>query len=214
MKRTVLHIRLCSALLLTCLLAFGARKAQAQNGPYLGIKVGANFSSIKGETWENGIKANLAGGAYAGFKGPHIGVQVEALFSQSDYTTGSDFHDVYSSYYQNLGDSLKKGMFRVNKLSIPILFQFKVLPGLWVQLGPQYTGIVSVNDMDNLVHDAKSMFKTNNIQGVAGATFNFGSFNVGARYIFDFSDINNTNVNTDDVWKERVLQIHVGFKIL
>jgi hypothetical protein len=214
MKRTITSLR--NALLVLCLL-FSASRGSAQIagvGPYLGIKAGANFSSIKGETWENGIKANLAAGLYAGFKAEHIGVQVEALFSQSDYVTGSDFHDVYGSYYQNIGDSVKKGMFRVNKLSIPLLFQFKILPGLWIQLGPQYTGIVSVKDMDNLVTDAKSMFKTNNIQGVAGATFNLGNFNVGARYIFDFSDINNTNVNADDVWKERVLQIHVGLKIL
>jgi hypothetical protein len=204
----------------TMLVFVVSNKSQAQDviknaspiHPYLGIKIGGNFSYLDGKSWDNGIKSNLLGGVYAGIKGLRVGIQAEALFSQSDYTTGSSFHDVYSDYYNNIGDSLKNGSFRVNKLSIPILLQLKISGGLWLQLGAQFSGIVSVDDKDKLLHDAKSIFTQNNIAGIGGLTWNLGKFNIGARYLFDFSNINNTNV--DEVWKQHILQVHVGVKIL
>lgn len=202
---------------LTCLFTIAATTANAQGGISpakfdLGLKVGLNFSNLSGSQWENGFKTNLVGGAYAGVRLVKIGFQAEALFSQSGYTTGKDFHDLYSGYYNNLSDSLKQGTFRVNKLTIPLLVQFKLLPGLWLQAGAQYSGIVSVTDKDDLVKDAKAMFKTSNIAGIAGFTFHLNKLNVGARYIFDFSDMNNTNLG--DVWKQHVVQIHIGYKLL
>jgi len=180
--------------------------------PYLGIKIGGNFSYISGDSWSNGVKSNLVGGAYVGIKGLHVGIQAEALFAQSTYTTGDNFHNVYGSYFKNFGDSLKQGTFRVNQLCIPLLLQVKIFPGLWLQGGAQYTGIVSVNDKDELLKDAKAMFKTNNIAGVAGATFFFRKLNVGARYIFDFSNANATNIS--ETWNQRSLQLHVGLNLL
>ena len=202
------------------LVCFVTSKTQAQDmvknvtpiHPYIGIKIGGNFSYLDGKSWDNGIKSNLVGGAYAGIKGLRMGLQIEALFSQSDYTTGSSFHDVYSNYYNNIGDSLKNGIFRVSKLSIPILLQFKISGGLWLQLGAQFSGILSVDDRDNLLHDAKSIFTQNNIAGIGGLTWNLGKVNIGARYLFDFSNINNTNV--DEVWKQHILQVHLGLRIL
>jgi hypothetical protein len=202
------------------ILVFSATKSNAQDllkraspiRPYLGIKIGGNFSYLDGKSWDNGIKSNLVGGVYAGIKGLRVGIQAEALFSQSDYTTGNTFYDVYSTYYNNVGDSVKNGSFRVNKLSIPLLLQLKISGGLWLQLGAQFSGIVSVQDKDKLLQDAKSIFTQNNIAGIGGLTWNLGKFNIGARYIFDFSNINNTDVS--EVWKQHILQVHAGFKIL
>lgn len=210
------HLFLAAAMLVL----FVANKTQAQDmvknvspiHPYIGIKIGGNFSYLDGKSWDNGIKSNLVGGVYAGIKGLRFGLQAEALFSQSDYTTGSTFHDVYSNYYNNLGDSLKSGSFRVSKLAIPILLQFKISGGLWLQLGAQFSGIVSVEDKDKLLRDAKSIFAQNNIAGIGGLTWNLGKVNIGARYLFDFTNLNNTNV--DEVWKQHILQVHLGVKIL
>lgn len=178
---------------------------------YLGIKAGGNFSFISGDSWDNGIKSNLVGGAYVGIKGLSAGIQAEALFAQSEYTTGNSFHHLYGAYFNNIGDSLKQGSFRVNQLCIPLLLQFKIGPGLWLQLGGQYTGIVSVEDVDALLKDARSIFKTSNLAGIAGATFNLGKVNIGARYIFDFSNANNSRV--DEVWKQKAIQAHIGLRL-
>src|SRR4249919_3034125 len=99
----------------------------------LGIKIGANFDKLSGNTWDNGFKASYLAGGFVGFRAVKMGVQGELFFSQSTYTTGESFYDAFSGIYNNAADSAKKGSFRVNYLNIPILFQYRLMPLLWIQ---------------------------------------------------------------------------------
>lgn len=180
----------------------------------LGVKFGANFSNINGKYWENGYKANFLGGAFLGVNGNRLGVQLEGIFSQATYVTGNDFHSLYGAFYNNAADSVKKGSFKVNYLSIPVLLNIKLFSRAMIQLGPQYSGIVSVNDKDELLHDAKGLFKSGSLDGVIGIWLNLPArLNVGARYVIGFSDINSKS-DADDAWKQRTLQVHIGYSIL
>lgn len=196
---------LCSMLLLP-MMATAQLSAVKLNG---GIKLGVNLAQLNGKDWDGGYQANMLGGVFARLHNGRVGVQVEAFFSQSSYVTGKDFYDVYNGFYNAAADSLKEGRFRVNYLNIPVLFQFKLLSRVWIQLGPQYSGIVSVKDMDALLKDAEDLFKKGTISGVGGIWLDLPlHINVGARYVFGFTDINEKAIT--DSWKQRNIQLHVG----
>lgn len=178
---------------------------------YLGVKMGSNFSYLSGDNWDNGVKSNMLGGAYAGLKGLGFGMQMEALFEQSEYTTGTSFYNLYSNYYNKLSDSLQKGTFRVNKLCLPMLLQFRLAHLIWIQTGVQFYGVVSVKDYTGLVKDAKELFKSGNTAGLLGATIRLGNAEIGARALFDFQSLN--NLNASDAWKQYMIQAHIGVKL-
>jgi len=180
----------------------------------LGLKLGANMAQLSGNSWDNGYKASFLGGIFTGFRAHKMGVQAELFFSQSNYSVqGHDFYDAYSQFYNNAKDSAKNGAFRVTYMNIPVLFQYKIVPLLWLQIGPQYSGVVSVKDADGLVKDAKSLFKSGSVSGVIGLELKLPlHINFGARYVIGFSDVNATNIS--GAWQEKQLQIHVGYTIL
>lgn len=187
----------------------------------LGLKVGANFSNINGKYWESGYKANFLGGLFLAVNGGKLGVNLEGLFSQSTYVTGDRFNEIYKDAFQTGKDSIKGGSFKVNHLSIPVLLNIKLFSRATIQLGPQFSGVASVQDKDELFKDAKGLFKSS-FDGVIGVQLNLPAhLNIGARYIIGLSNINdgdgqtNTGGTTiDDAWKQRSLQLHIGYSIL
>lgn len=209
--------------LITFLLAavlFSAAQAQRLDFD-LGLKLGANFSNINGKYWQNGYKANLLGGAFLGVNAKRLGVQLEGIFSQSTYVTGDRFNEIYSDILQTGKDSIKEGSFRVNHLSIPVLLNIRLFSRAVIQVGPQFSGVVAVNDRDELVKDASELFKSS-FDGVIGLWLNLPArLNIGARYVIGLSNINKsdgTNSSSgqqiDDAWKHRTLQLHIGYSIL
>jgi hypothetical protein len=176
-----------------------------------GIKAGLNFSQLKGDSWESGYKTNLLGGVYLGVQGPKLGVQAEGLFTQSTYVTGTDFKQIGLNHFNNIADSARQGSFRVNSLSIPLLLNLKLFNNAVIQLGPQYTGIVSVDDKDALLKDAASLFSKGDLSGVAGLWIELPMhLNIGARYIFGLTDVNNSD-QLQESWKRKVVQVHLGY---
>lgn len=212
MKRT--------SLLITILLALMPLLSIAQPGPAkvdLGIKVGANFAKLDGDTWKNGYKAGFLGGIYGGVKVKKIGGQVEVLFNQQRYTTnGVKFYNSFSNpqaVFKNPADSSKEATFSASYVSIPILFQLKVLGNAWLQVGPQYNGLLSLKDNDEILKDATGLLKTGDMSGVVGVSLSLPvGLNAGARYIFGFSDVNNSSVG--ETWKNRTIQLHIGYSFL
>lgn len=182
----------------------------------LGLKAGANFAKLDGESWNNGYKAGFLGGLYGSIHTKKFGVQVEGLFSQANYTTtGTKFYQVYKGvpgFFNNVADSAKQGDISVSHFSIPVLFTFKLFSNAWVQLGPQYSGIISVKDKDDLLSDARGLFGSGDISGVIGVWLNLPvGLNAGARYVIGFNDQNNSGFS--DAWKNRNIQLHIGYSI-
>lgn len=181
----------------------------------LGVKVGANFAQLRGDSWESGYKTNYLAGIFTGLRFKKFGVQVEGFFSQTKYrTVGKSFYRDYPSVqYRQPVDSTQSGNFGVGYINIPVLLQFKVLPMLWVQAGPQYSGIVSVRDADDLVQDSKDLFRNNDFCGVVGLEAKLPvKVVIGARYVFGLSSINNTS--TSGAWQQNTIQLHVGLSFL
>jgi hypothetical protein len=180
-----------------------------------GPKIGVNLSKLDGETWDGGYKTNLLGGAWLGVIGSRFGIQVEGLFSQTTYVTGDNFNAIYQQYIQNGRDSVKNGAFRVNYFNIPLLAQIRILNRVWLQIGPQYSGVVSVKDKDDFVKDATALFDKGSFSGVAGLWIDMTRhINVGARYVQGFSNMTPKDVYNEvhEKSKMRDVQIHIGYR--
>lgn len=165
----------------------------------LGIKVGANFQQITGEGWENTYKPGIVGGAFVGLHKDSWGIQLEALVKSVTYTVDvanikSDIKTVY--------------------LDVPLLLEYRIIPRLWIQAGPQFSTLFSAKDPNS--KDVKDNFKTSDFSGLLGLEVKLPlKFTVGARYVLGFTDINNHGVGaTTDAWKNRFIQLYVGFRFL
>jgi len=180
---------------------------------YGGAKIGLNLAKINSDTWDDGFKANAQGGLFLGVHRAHIGAQVEVIFSQSTYKTGTSFSSLPSAYFNDAKDSAKGGSFHVNYVSIPLLFQLKLASSVWLQLGPQYSGILSVSDKDDLLKDAKSLFKSGELDGIAGLQLSIGKHIVASgRYVFGLNNVNNVS-EVKNSWKQSNVQFALGFSL-
>lgn len=174
-----------------------------------GPKIGVNLSEMYSDSWQSGYKSNLLGGLFMSIHGSRFGVQAEGLFSQTTYVTSKDFNTMYHTYLEAGKDSLLHGRFRLSYFNIPVMLQVRILGRAWLQAGVQYSGIVSVQDMDAFVKDAESLFNTGTMSGVAGLWIDITKHvNAGARYVMGWSDLNKSSVS--DSWKQRNVQFHLG----
>jgi hypothetical protein len=202
------------ALFLAILCSYGI--ASAQDLPIVnrihvnfGPKIGVNLSKLNGTSWEGGYKTNLLGGLFVSVHGNRFGGQIEGLFTQTTYVTGSDFNSVYHGYINAGKDSLKNGQFKISYFNIPVMAQLRMLSRAWLQAGVQYSGVVSVEDKDAFLKDAEGLFGSGTMSGVVGLWIDVTKrINAGARYVIGFSDINKSNVSEN--WKQRDVQLHVG----
>ena len=180
----------------------------------LGIKAGANFANLNGKQWESGYKPGFVGGIFAGISRNRFGVTGEVLFSSVKYTgNGIDLYKAETGNYKNPADSAKKGDFVVSYLNIPILLNVKIFGPLWFQIGPQYSGVMSINDKSNLLKDTKGLLKSGDISGVLGLQINLPmGLRISGRYIIGLADMNASSVS--DSWKTRTIQLGIGYSFL
>lgn len=186
----------------------------------LGIKAGANFQKLQGDTWGDATRAGYFGGLFLNATFKKYGVSGEVLFSQTSFTTSgiklaAAKKAAGSTNYTVVDSSGKEGAFAVTTVSVPILFNLKVVNNLWLQVGPQYTAVVGIKDKDGLVKDANDLFKSGDISGVLGAHLNLPlNLSVGARYVMGFSDVNGGSNSASEAWRNRSAQLYVGYSFL
>jgi hypothetical protein len=167
----------------------------------LGIKAGANFANLSGSEWEKSMQPGFTGGAFVGLRVKKLGVQVEALINSAKY---------------NGADLLSGTDFKTTNLDIPILLQYKIIPMLWLQIGPQYSTVLSASTTGgSFSGDAKSVFNSS-FNGVLGLELKLPvKFNVGVRYILGFSNVNNESYTSfSSAWQQRSIQLYLGFRFL
>ncbi|WP_276132204.1 outer membrane beta-barrel protein [Polluticoccus soli] len=179
----------------------------------LGVKLGANFSKLQGSIFDDTYRTGFLGGAFGGVKFGKYGVSAELLYSRTRFTYNPS--SLPSSFFKNASDTAKENSFAVSNLSIPILFNIKLVGPLWFQVGPQYTNLISIGDENGLLKDVNDVFKNGDISGVAGLQANISKINIGARYIMGFSNMNGSGASgVTDSWKNRTIQLHVGYAFL
>ena len=160
-----------------------------------GVKVGANFQQLNGDSWNNAYKAGFTGGAFVGVTKKKFGVQVEGLISSAKFSTDASLNNP-SVTFNNL------------YLNVPVLFEYKLVNRLWLQIGPQFTDLVSTNNNDHV----NNAFKTTDFDGALGLQLILPLHLVAsARYIFGFTNVDNLSSQT---WNNRSIQLSLGFRFL
>jgi hypothetical protein len=204
MKRTLLFAAFSANL-------FVSSVAHAQPGvgtvtkfvpkPMLGIKVGADFNQLSaGENFKQAYKPGILVGAFGGVRWKKVGIRVEAMINSAKYD--------YSV------SGAQDGSFKNLYLDIPVLFEYKLIPRIWLQVGPQYSEVLSVKNPD--LPSPKDFFKSSDFSGVIGLEARLPLHLVaGARYILGITDIRNQNFNSaSDSWNTRTIQLYAGIRFL
>ena len=170
---------------------------------HFGVKAGANFQKIQGIPFKEKFTFGYQAGAFAaiGFTSK-IGIQPEILFSSVNADTATQFSTVYG--FKKI-DKVK-----LNMLDIPILLNIKAAQFLTIQAGPQFSVLIDKNQ--NLLKNGEIAFKQGNISAVAGLQFNLTKFKIYGRYVAGLKNLN--NVNNSNEWKNRNIQVGIGFKII
>ena len=191
-----------NAFVLSMALLLAVLHSQAQ-GIHFGVKAGANLFKVDGQPFSSEYKFGYNLGVFSEINfTPNLGIQPELLFNQTNYRTGQNFGDLYSTSYNNYEGKL-------NYLSIPVLLNLRPIPLLSILVGPQF-GIL-LNQQEHLVANAKDAFKKGDLSLVGGAQLNLASIKVGARYVIGLNNIN--DVDDQNSWKNQGWQLYAGFRI-
>jgi hypothetical protein len=94
--------------------------------------------------------------------------------------------------------------------------EYKIVPRLWVQAGPQFNVLLSAKSDNKLYDDPKKFFNTSSLNIVGGLEARLPAHLVaGARYILGLTDINNpSGSRTNEAWRTRTIQAYLGFRFI
>ncbi len=180
----------------------------------IGLKGGLNFNKVEGKGWKNIYNTDPHAGFFIHLNKRHVGVQLEAVWSQNHIITDSSFKGLYSQYIDKFDDSLSGGSFRFNTISLPFLLNLKLAQSLWIQLGPQFNANINVADENHIIKSGINIINQQSYSAVGGIWVQFGGnspllrINLGARYIAGLNNLN--SLNHTQVWKNQMIQVHLG----
>lgn len=177
-------------------LAFAQEKTQSSTPVHFGVKAGLNVASINADSFK--AKAGIYGGFFANIPvASTFSIQPEVLYNGA------------GAKYEGSSDT----RLNLDYISVPVMFQYNVLPDLYLEAGPQFSFLINSkfkNDTASL--DVKDDFKGFDFGIGLGAGYYFaGGFGVTARYIAGVSDI--AENNNGDAVRNNVFQIGVAYRI-
>ena len=167
----------------------------------LGIKVGANMQQISGNLSDNKFNGGVLGGIFLGVTKKKIGVQLEGLVKSAKIE------------YKPTPTSLTNATIKTVSLDVPVLFEYKLFWRLWLQVGPQFTTMISAKQSST---DVMKQFNTTDFAGVAGLQVTLPArLTFDARYILGVTNINKESVSgVTGAWNNRCIQVALGFRFL
>lgn len=203
---------------LLIVLAFLPVVAIAQPGPLevdLGIKAGMNFTRMSGGTWSGGYRSGVLGGAFASVGVKKIAGQAEVLIGTTSFTGNGGVFKT-AGLLLTPGDSSSNGNFSATYLHIPLLLNLKLFGNASIQLGPQFSSLLSVNDKDKFLNQpAANIFGESDFAGVVGIQLNLPlKLNAGVRYTFGLTDQAANAPGVNEAWRLSTIQLHLGFSFL
>ncbi len=115
------------------------KKVAKKGGAFtIGVKGGGNFTQISGNDKYRNLKSKIGfyGGVLGNYNlGDKMALQMEALYQAAGAKVDmKDNTDV-------------KGVWNLNYIAVPILFQYEVLPQFYLETGPEFQVIVKSNQV-------------------------------------------------------------------
>jgi hypothetical protein len=127
----------------------------------------------------------------------YIGIQPEALWSQTNLTRATSIATVYQPSLGTLTS------IELTYLTIPVLLNIRPVKLITLQAGPQY-GIL-VDKTQTMSANAGNAFKSGDFSMVGGIQFNLFKLKFYGRYLAGLNNIN--DINKQDQWKSRTIQL-------
>ncbi|MFA7273849.1 MAG: porin family protein [Crocinitomicaceae bacterium] len=179
-----------------------------------GIKAGVNASNVwdaQGENFRADGKAGLAAGVFFGIPiGKYLGVQPEVLISQKGFKGSGTLLSFPYSFSRTS-----------TYLDIPLQMQLKPTEFFTLLAGPQFSYLLNQKSsytFGGISTGQEEQFNTDNIRKnvlgfVVGSDFIYHSLVVSARAGWDFQNNNGDGTNSTPRYKNRWVQLTLGFKI-
>lgn len=193
-------------LLLGILFAFSL---SAQNIK-LGIKAGANFTSLKSnQKWLNSESSSgYLIGAWGRIGGDRIHLQPEFYFTNKQT----------SIYIKDATEDLVKGDLKFNNIDIPLLIGTKIPIGPFkarVVAGPLFSFIIDEKasfkkSIDNVAREALKNHKNNFSAIVGGVGFDLGKIALDVRYEYGLGNIS----KAEDRQSLKIWSVGLGYSFL
>lgn len=170
---------------------------------HFGPKAGLNATKIDGKSFKDQFEYNyLVGGFVEISLGNRFSIAPEVLFSQTS-TTLADGAD--PSVF-----NIDQAQAKLNYLSIPILANIKIAGPLNIEIGPQYSALISSNE--DLLKNGERAFKNGDFSMLGGVKIKFAKFRLTGRYAIGLDNI--SHLPSNEKWKSQSFQLALGFAIL
>lgn len=171
---------------------------------HYGIKAGVNLNQITGtETYKQDFTPGFSGGGFIASTRKWIGFRADAMISSSRYNLVDD-------------SSFTNAHFNIINADIVALLEIRIIPRVWLQLGPQFSTFISVSQTPDAPNslDPKTYFTANNFSAAGGIEVRLPyNFDLGARYVHGFSDIRSDIATvTTEAWKTRTIHTYLAYR--
>ena len=185
-----------------------------RNTVAFGIKAGLNYSNVwdeQGQDFRADAKTGFAGGASLAIPiGTYLGFQPEVLFSQKGFQGSGTLLDQPYSFSRT-----------TSYLDIPLQLQLKPATCLTIVAGPQYSYLIHETDVYTFGANSSAQeqaFTNDNIRKnifgfVAGIDVIVSHFVVSGRAGWDLQTNNGNGTSTTPRYRNRWLQLTIGFKV-
>ena len=169
----------------------------------IGGKLGLNMQqttvtdNVLKPTFDNGYNPGILGGLFVSVDKKKKGVRVEGLLKSAKLEGSGVAYSI-----------------RTLALDIPVLFEYRVVKRVWLQVGPQFTTLLSAKGLGAYKdEDYKGTFRNSDLSLVGGVEVHLPmKLTAGVRYVKGFIDVNNT-VGTEK-WRNSSIQVSVGYRLL
>jgi hypothetical protein len=171
-------------------------------GLKLGVKAGASMNKITGKSFKEQFTFGYQLGGFAEIKlSSKFAIQPEVLFGQVNVDTSSSFSSIYQ--FNNVSH------IKLKYISIPLLLNYKLTPGITLQAGPQF-GILR-NPSQSLLKNGSDAFKSGDFSMLGGVQVKLMNFRLYGRYAIGLNNLD--NIGNKDQWKSQSIQFGVGFTL-
>ena len=172
------------------------------HGFHFGLKAAADIHKIDGQAFKQEYNLGYSAGVFAEIKLPgKIGLQPEVYYSEVNPRPESSSSAIYGF------NGITK--IKLSYINIPILLNFKILPVLSFQVGPQF-GIMT-NKSKNILQNGKDAFKSGDVGVAAGLQVNVAKIKIFGRYVAGLNDVNNANSGK---WHNQSIHVGLGIRII
>lgn len=187
-------------MILTSAIALLAVSINAQ-GFKIGVKAGSNITGVTGIEFKDGFNYGYHAGLFSELMfSKYIGIQPEALWSQTNLTSANDIAAIYRPSLGTLRS------IELTYLTLPVLLNIRPTKFITLQAGPQY-GIL-VDKTQTLTANAGNAFKSNDFSMVGGLQINLFKLKFYGRYLAGLNNIN--EISDQDKWKSKTIQLGVS----